>query len=203
MSLTEGARPPRVDSIGRLSFVLESASAVVGCALQFNPFEPPQLRPSKDKAAGALEQSAIAVGDAGKRGSALIEGLEPPAYLVIMGYRRYSDAVGVAVGRLRAAVRGASGAAATFGHVSPAFRRPAQQGWPCDRGVPAVRPGTRPGPRGPGRGYLFRRVIDTRVQPDLSVLGDQGPKVARVRLCGDDWAGVIDELVATLGKGSE
>jgi hypothetical protein len=46
-------------------------------------------------------------------------------------------------------------------------------------------------------------VIDTRVQPDLSVLGDQGPKVARVRLCGDDWAGVIDELVATLGKGSE
>ena len=91
--MTEGARPPRVDSIGRLSFVLESASAVVGCALQFNPFEPPQLRPSKDKAAGALEQSAIAVGDAGKRGSALIEGLEPPAYLVIMGYRRYSDAV--------------------------------------------------------------------------------------------------------------
>lgn len=194
-----------VEHLGRLFFMLESAFAVAGCALQLNPSDQPQLQPSEDNAARALEPSTSAVGDAGNGDlRSLIEGLEPPAHLAIIGYLPSSDAVGAAVGRLRAAVRDASGAATTFGYGPRRLRSAGQ----LNKGGAATGVSLQLGQERdrdleiPGRGYSFGRVIDTRAQPDLSAPGARGVKVARVRLPADDPAGAFDELVGALGEGS-
>jgi hypothetical protein len=111
--------------------MLESASKVVGYALQLNPSDQPQLQQSEDTAAKALKQSATAVGLA-----------------LQLGQERDGDL------------------------------------------------------ELPGRGYSFGRLIDAEADGDLSALHADGLKVARVRLSADDAAGAIDQLVATLGKGS-
>ena len=185
--------------------MLDFAPVVTGCELQLNPFEQPHLQQSTDDVTRALRRSAIAVGDVENRDlRSLIDGLEAPANLAIIGYRPYSDAVGAPVGRLRAAVRSASGAATTFGYGLRHLHLADQ----LNTGGPATGVSLRLGQERdrdleiPVRGYSFRRVIDTRAQPDLSVLGAHGLTVARLRLSGDDPAGAIDELVAPLEKGS-
>jgi transaldolase / glucose-6-phosphate isomerase len=194
-----------VEDLGRLFFTLEFATAVAGWALQVNPFDQPQLQQSKDNTARALAEPAPPVADAAAGDlRSLIEGLEPPAYLAIMGYLPYSDAIDAAVGRLRAAVRGNTGIATTFGygprclHAAGQFHK---GGPPTGVFLQLVQERDRD-LEIPGRSYSFGRVIDAQADGDLSALAARDRKVARVRLPADDPAGAIDELVAAIGKGS-
>ena len=124
------ARGP--EDLGRVFFLSEFATAVVGWVLEINPFDQPNVQQAKDATKRVLDEGAPELDDGDL--SALLGGLEPPAYLAIMGYLPYSDEIEAAVTRLREKVIAARHVSTTYGY-GPRFLHSTGQ---FHKGGPAV-----------------------------------------------------------------
>ena len=104
---------------------------------EINPFDQPNVQEAKDNTAQRARRGRAGASRTA-RSPTLLDGLAPPAYLAIMGYLPYDDAVDAAVARLRAR---ADRAPRRRHHVGlrpalPALDRPVPQGRPADRALP-------------------------------------------------------------------
>jgi glucose-6-phosphate isomerase len=187
-----------IEDLGRIFFVFEFATAVAGWVLEINPFDQPNVQEAKDNTARVLEQGApdLDEGDVGE----LVDALEPPGYLAIMGYLPYSDEVEAAIARLRARMVERHSVATTWGY-GPRFLHSTGQfhkGGPSagrflqlvhdvddDTGIP-------------GRDFGFRTLISAQADGDLQTLRDHGLTAARVRLGAGDLAGSIDAITGRI-----
>ena len=101
-----------------------------------------------------------------------------PAYLAIMGYLPYDDAIDAAVAELRAALIERSRRRDHVGlrPALPALDRPVPQGRAADRALPPARArrGATTSPV-PGKPYTFRTLIDAQADGDLQTLRDARP----------------------------
>jgi hypothetical protein len=175
--------------------------------LGINPFDQPNVQEAKDntkRVLGQLEgggelQEPPDAGDAELR--ALLEGLEPPGYLAILGYVPPSDEVDAAVTELREAVRAATRATTTFGY-GPRYLHSTGQlhkgGAPTGRFLELVA-----APRGddvdvPGDPFTFGQLIRAQAIGDLETLRSHDLPAQRVTLAGDDPAAALRALTATI-----
>jgi transaldolase/glucose-6-phosphate isomerase len=191
-TITVQARGP--DDLGRVFFLSEFATAVVGWVLEINPFDQPNVQQAKDATKKVLEEGSPELDDGDL--TALFDGSEPPGYLAIMGYLPYSDEVEAAVGRLREKVIARHRVATTYGY-GPRFLHSTGQ---FHKGGPAV---------GrflqlvhdadadadiPGGEFGFRTLISAQADGDLQTLRDHDLPAVRVRLNSRDLPGSIDAL---------
>jgi transaldolase / glucose-6-phosphate isomerase len=186
------ARGP--DDLGRVFFLSEFATAVVGWVLEINPFDQPNVQQAKDATKKVLTEGAPeeVAGDV----ATLFSGLEPPAYLAIMGYLPYSEEVEAAITRLREKVIAAHHVATTYGY-GPRFLHSTGQ---FHKGGPAVGRFLQLVHDGdadadiPGDEFDFRTLISAQADGDLQTLRDHGLEAVRVRLDSRDLPGSIDAL---------
>jgi transaldolase / glucose-6-phosphate isomerase len=175
--------------LGRIFFLAEFAVAVAGWALEINPFDQPNVQEAKDNtkrvlASGSVPELEVA-GDDQLR--ALLGDAGPPHYVAIMGYLPPSDELDAAVSELRAAIRGATGAATTFGY-GPRFLHSTGQlhkGGPSNgRFLQLVNDPTRDAAI-PDAGYSFGTLIAAQSAGDLQTLRSHGLAAERVKLEGE------------------
>jgi transaldolase/glucose-6-phosphate isomerase len=180
--------------LGRVFFLSEFATAVVGWVLEINPFDQPNVQQAKDATKKVLEQGSPELEDGDL--AALLGGLEPPGYLAIMGYLPYSDAIEAAVGRLRAAVIESHHTATTYGY-GPRFLHSTGQfhkgGPPVGRFLQLVSDSDADADV-PGDPFDFRTLINAQADGDLQTLRDHGLEAVRVRLGSGEEPGAIDDL---------
>jgi transaldolase/glucose-6-phosphate isomerase len=187
-----------VEDLGRIFFLAEFATAVAGWVLEINPFDQPNVQEAKDNTARVLEQGApdLDEGDLAQ----ILDGLEPPGYLAIMGYLPYSDDVDAAVARLRARVIERHGVATTWGY-GPRFLHSTGQfhkgGPPTGRFLQLVHDSDEDLAI-PGRDFGFRTLISAQADGDLQTLRAHGRSAARVRLSAADLAGGIDAITGRI-----
>ena len=118
-----------------------------------------------------------------------------------MGYVEPSADFDAAVSELRQAIRDATRSATTFGYgpALPALDRPAAQGRPADRALPAARPRLRrPTSRSPSADYGFTRLKHAQAIGDLETLRAHDLPAERVTLEGDDPAAALRALTERL-----
>ena len=186
------ARGP--EDLGRVFFLSEFATAVVGWVLEINPFDQPNVQQAKDATKRVLDEGAPELDDGDL--SALLGGLEPPAYLAIMGYLPYSDEIEAAVTRLREKVIAARHVSTTYGY-GPRFLHSTGQ---FHKGGPAVGRFLQlvhdadADAEIPGDEFDFRTLISAQADGDLQTLRDHGLDAVRVRLNSRDLPGSIDAL---------
>jgi transaldolase / glucose-6-phosphate isomerase len=187
-----------IEDLGRIFFLFEFATAVAGWVLEINPFDQPNVQEAKDNTARVLEQGApdLDEGDLAQ----ILDGLEPPGYLAIMGYLPYSDDVDAAVARLRARVIERHGVATTWGY-GPRFLHSTGQfhkgGPPTGRFLQLVHDSDED-LEIPGRDFGFRTLISAQADGDLQTLRAHGLTAARVRLSASDLAGGIDAITGRI-----
>ena len=138
-------------------FFAEFAIAVAGWVLGINPFDQPNVQEAKDATtARVLEDGTRTTRPTPATTSCArcSPGSAPPHYLAILGFvaavaRTFDEAVA----ELRAAVRDATqrGDDVRLRPALPALDRPAPQGRPADRALPAADPRLRAGRRDPRR----------------------------------------------------
>ena len=182
------------DDLGRVFFLSEFATAVVGWVLEINPFDQPNVQQAKDATKQVLDKGSpdLEDGDLG----ALLSGLEPPAYLAIMGYLPYSEEIEAAAGRLREAVIERHHTATTYGY-GPRFLHSTGQ---FHKGGPSVGrflqlvSDSDADADIPGDEFDFRTLINAQADGDLQTLRDHGLEAVRVRLNAGDIPGAIDDL---------
>jgi hypothetical protein len=180
--------------LGRVFFIAEFAVAVIGWALEINPFDQPNVQEAKDNTKRVLDSGSIPelepAGDEELR--ALLTDAGPPHYVALMGYLPPSDAMDDAVAELREAIRSATGAATTFGY-GPRFLHSTGQlhkgGPPTGRFLQLVNDPERDAEI-PGAGYSFGTLIAAQAAGDLQTLRAHGLPAERVKLEGDPVAGV-------------
>jgi transaldolase/glucose-6-phosphate isomerase len=195
-TLTVQASGP--DDLGRVFFLSEFATAVVGWVLEINPFDQPNVQQAKDATKKVLDDGApdLADGDL----AALLGSLESPAYLAIMGYVPYSDETEAAVARLREAVMERHRVATTYGY-GPRFLHSTGQ---FHKGGPAVGRFLQlvhdadADAEIPGEPFSFRTLIAAQADGDLQTLRDHGVDAVRVRLNAGDLPRAIDDLRGSL-----
>ena len=186
------ARGP--DDLGRVFFLSEFATAVVGWVLEINPFDQPNVQQAKDATKRVLEGGApeLEDGDLGE----LLDGLEPPGYLAIMGYLPYSDEIEAAAARLREKLIAKHHVATTYGY-GPRFLHSTGQfhkgGPPVGRFLQLVHDADADADI-PGEEFGFRTLISAQADGDLQTLRDHGLETVRVRLNAGDLPGSIDAL---------
>ena len=100
--------------LGRIFFLSEFAVAVAGWVLEINPFDQPNVQEAKDNTTRVLDEGSPELEEGSL--SELTDGLEPPAYLAIMGYLPYSEETEASVARLRAALMERYQVATTWGY---------------------------------------------------------------------------------------
>jgi hypothetical protein len=179
--------------LGSLFFFAEFATAVAGWVLEINPFDQPNVQEAKDNTGKVLEDyakdrrlpEAEDADDAALR--ALLDKLEPPHYLAIMGYLEPSDEFDEAVSGLRTVVCGRKHVATTYGY-GPRFLHSTGQ---MHKGGPKtgvflqlVHDGDADA-EVPEAGYSFTTLKNAQAIGDLHTLRDHGLPVERVRLEGD------------------
>jgi glucose-6-phosphate isomerase len=175
--------------LGRIFFLSEFAVAVAGWALEINPFDQPDVQEAKDKskevlAAGSIPAIEPASDDALR---ALLADASPPHYVAILAYLAYSEELDAAIAELRTTIRGATGAAVTFGY-GPRFQHSTGQehkgGAPNGRFLQLT-----DDPRAeieiPGESYSFGTLTAAEAAGDLQTLRDHGLLAERVKLDGD------------------
>jgi transaldolase/glucose-6-phosphate isomerase len=186
------ARGP--DDLGRVFFLSEFATAVVGWVLDINPFDQPNVQQAKDATKRVLDEGAPELDD-GDLGE-LLAGLEPPGYLAIMGYLPYSGEVEAAVTRLRERVIASRHVATTYGY-GPRFLHSTGQfhkgGPPVGRFLQLVHDSDADADI-PGDPFGFRTLISAQADGDLQTLRDHDLEAVRVRLNSRDLPGSIDAL---------
>ena len=186
------ARGP--EDLGRVFFIAEFATAVVGWALEINPFDQPNVQQAKDATKRVLEQGPPALEDGEL--SELLDGLEPPGYVAIMGYLPYGAEIEAAAGRLREKLIARHGVGTTYGY-GPRFLHSTGQ---FHKGGPAVgrflqlTHDSDADADIPGDEFDFRTLISAQADGDLQTLRDHDLKAVRVRLNARDIAGSIDAL---------
>ena len=144
--------------LGRIFFLSEFAVAVAGWVLEINPYDQPNVQEAKDNTNRVLKEGSPGL-EAGSL-SELTEGLEPPAYLAIMGYLPYSDETEAAVARLRAAAIERYQVATTWGY-GPRFLHSTGQfhkGGPKTGRFLQIVDEPAAGPRGPRRALHLRHA---------------------------------------------
>ena len=126
----------RPDDLGRIFFLSEFATAVVGWVLEINPFDQPNVQEAKDATERVLERRGAGRSSPGEpRRAARRHG--SPRYVAIMGYVPYSSEVDER-GRASCASRSRSTEHRVGDHVRlrpalPALDRPVPQGRPARR----------------------------------------------------------------------
>ncbi len=190
--------------LGRIFFLTEFAVAVAGWALEINPFDQPNVQEAKDNTARVLGSGSVpsvaVAGDDELR--ALLADAKPPQYVAIMGYLPPSDELDAAIGSLRSVIRGATGAATTFGY-GPRFLHSTGQlhkgGPPTGRFLQLVNAPARDADI-PGAGYSFGTLIAAQSAGDLETLRAHGLAAERVELEGDPAAAVraLTERIKTI-----
>jgi transaldolase/glucose-6-phosphate isomerase len=175
--------------LGRIFFLSEFAVAVAGWALEINPFDQPNVQEAKDNSKRVLESASIpsfdAAGDEQLR--ALLADAKPPHYVAILGYVPESAEFDAAIADLRTVIRGATGAATTFGY-GPRFQHSTGQehkgGAPNGRFLQLVNSPERDADI-PGAGYSFGTLVAAEAAGDLETLREHGLPAERVVLEGD------------------
>jgi transaldolase/glucose-6-phosphate isomerase len=193
--------------LGRVFFLAEFAVAVVGWALEINPFDQPNVQEAKDQTNRVLDSGSVpelaAAGDDELR--ALLADAAPPHYVAIMGYLPPSAELDAAVADLREAVRAATGAATTFGY-GPRFLHSTGQlhkgGPPTGRFLQLVSDPQRDAEI-PGASYSFGTLIAAQSAGDLQTLRSHGLPAERVKLDGEPAAAVraLSERITRLLTG--
>jgi hypothetical protein len=176
--------------LGRIFFLAEFAVAVSGWALGINPFDQPNVQEAKDNTKRVLESGAVPtfdVADDVALRELLGDEAGPPHYVAVMGYLPYSRELDEAVSELRATIRGATGAAVTFGY-GPRFLHSTGQlhkgGPPTGRFLQLVNDPSQDLAI-PGAQYSFGTLIAAQSAGDLQTLRDHGLPAERVKLEGD------------------
>ena len=186
------ARGP--EDLGRVFFLFEFATAVVGWVLEINPFDQPNVQQAKDATKKVLTEGAPELEDGEL--SQLFDGLAPPAYVAIMGYLPYGDEIEAAAGRLREKLIAKSGVATTYGY-GPRFLHSTGQfhkgGPKVGRFLQLVGDSDADADI-PGDEFDFRTLISAQADGDLQTLRDNGLTAVRVRLNSRDLPGSIDAL---------
>lgn len=198
------------DDLGRLFLLAELAVAVAGWGLQINPFDQPNVQQAKDATNRVLESftasgqlPAVADASAGAVRSLLLDA-EPPEYVALMAYVQPSSEFDRAASELRDAIRGAHHATTTFGY-GPRFLHSTGQ---FHKGGPMIGRFLQilhDGPREidiPGAPYSFTTLKNAQATGDLETLRSLGRPAERVRLTGDDPAGALRSLTATIKEGT-
>jgi hypothetical protein len=189
------------EDLGRIFFFAEFATAVSGWVLGINPFDQPNVQEAKDNTAKVLEQwereghlpEEPGADDEGLK--ALLQQVEPPHYVAIMGWVQPSERFDRAVDGLRTAIRDATRATTTFGY-GPRFLHSTGQ---LHKGGPKT--GiflqlVHDGPEDveiPGAGYTFGTLKNAQATGDLQTLRTHGLPAERVRLEGDP-AEAVEQL---------
>jgi hypothetical protein len=162
--------------------------------LEINPFDQPNVQEAKDATSKVLEQGAPDLED-GALGE-LIDGLAPPAYVAVMGYLPYDDAIDTAIAGLRAKLIERHGVATTWGY-GPRFLHSTGQfhkgGPPVGRFLQLVHDSGEDA-EVPGKPFSFRKLISAQADGDLQTLRGHGLPAVRVRLPAADLAGAITRL---------
>jgi transaldolase / glucose-6-phosphate isomerase len=192
--------------LGRVFLVSELAVAVAGWGLEINPFDQPNVQQAKDATKRVLadyearhELAAAPDADASALERLLGEA-SPPDYVAVMGYVQPSAAFDAAVEELRTAIRDRSKATTTFGY-GPRFLHSTGQ---FHKGGPKMGRFLQllhDGPADveiPGAPYTFTTLKNAEAIGDLSTLRELGLPAERVRLHGDDPAGALRALTATI-----
>ncbi len=193
--------------LGRIFFIAEFAVAVVGWALEINPFDQPNVQEAKDNTQKVLDGGSIPViesaGDAELR--ALLADASPPHYVAILGYLPPSQELDDAIAELRIAIRAATGAAVTFGY-GPRFQHSTGQlhkgGPPTGRFLQLVNDPHRDVDI-PGASYSFGTLIAAQAAGDLQTLRGHGLAAERVKLEGDPAQavrGLTDRITTLLSQ---
>jgi glucose-6-phosphate isomerase/transaldolase/glucose-6-phosphate isomerase len=162
---------------------------VAGWALEINPFDQPNVQEAKDNTSRVLESGSVpsvaAASDDELR--ALLADARPPHYVAILGYLPPSAELESAVAELRSAIRGATGAATTFGY-GPRYLHSTGQlhkgGPPTGRFLQLVNAPARDAEI-PGAGYSFGTLIASQAAGDLETLRAHGLPAERVTVEGD------------------
>ena len=197
------------EDLGRVFLLAELAVAVAGWGLQINPFDQPNVQQAKDATNSVLKGFAESgelppVADAPPDAvHSLLIGAEPPEYVALMAYVRPSDDFDLAASELREAVREANRATTTFGY-GPRFLHSTGQ---FHKGGPKIGRFLQiihDEPREvdiPGAPYSFTTLKNAQATGDLETLRSLGRPAERVRLTGDDPAGALRSLTATIKEG--
>jgi glucose-6-phosphate isomerase len=207
--VTIPARGPT--DLGRIFLLSEIAVAAAGWGLAINPFDQPNVQQAKDATNRVLaEYEADPSGsELGRGGPApadldavrdLLLGAEPPEYVALMAYAQPSGALSRASGELRAAIRQATRATTTFGY-GPRFLHSTGQfhkgGPPTGRFLQLLHDGP-DDVAIPGASYSFTTLKEAQAIGDLQTLRGLGRPAERVRLEGDDPAGALRALTASI-----
>jgi transaldolase/glucose-6-phosphate isomerase len=174
--------------LGRVFFISEFAVAVVGWALEINPFDQPNVQEAKDNTQKVLDSGSVPAFDSASDDDlrALLGDANPPHYVAILGYLPYSEEIDAAVSELRVAIRAATGAAVTFGY-GPRFQHSTGQlhkgGPPTGRFLQLTSEPQRDAEI-PDAGYSFGTLIAAAAAGDLQTLHAHGLKAERVKLEG-------------------
>jgi glucose-6-phosphate isomerase len=202
--LTIPTRGP--EDLGRVFLVSELAVAVAGWGLEINPFDQPNVQQAKDATKRVLadyeahhELAEAPDADASALGRLLGEA-SPPDYVALMGYVQPSVAFDAAVEELRTAIRDRTKATTTFGY-GPRFLHSTGQfhkgGPKTGRFLQLLHDGATD-VEIPGAPYTFTTLKNAEAIGDLNTLRELGLPAERVRLHGEDAAGALRALTATI-----
>ncbi len=183
--------------------------AVAGWGLEINPFDQPNVQQAKDATNAVLKgfgESGVLpeIAEAQVASvSSLLLAAQAPEYVALMAYVRPSSEFDIAAGELREVIRQAGRATTTFGY-GPRFLHSTGQ---FHKGGPKI---------GrflqilhddpvdvdiPGAPYSFTTLKNAQATGDLQTLRSLGLPAERVRLRGDDPAGALRSLTATIKEG--
>jgi glucose-6-phosphate isomerase len=165
--------------LGRIFFLSEFAVAVAGWVLEINPFDQPNVQEAKDNTNRVLAEGSPGLEEGSL--SELTDGLEPPAYLAIMGYLPYSTETEARVARLRAAVMERYHVATTWGY-GPRFLHSTGQfhkGGPKTGRFLQLIDTPAEDLEIPGEAYTFGTLIRAQADGDLQTLRNHGLPAVR------------------------
>jgi glucose-6-phosphate isomerase len=211
----------RLDGLGAEFFRWEFATAVAGAALGINPFDEPNVAEAKEKtkallaaylSAGALREGAplgtsptvdvYTLGFAGADPPAIAEAalrsIQPGDYVAFLSYLPPGSAVEQAVGEVRAAVRGRTRTATTFG-TGPRYLHSTGQyhkGGPNTLLAFILTADDETGTEIPGAGYSFAVLKRAQALGDVETLEAHGRRVVRLHVRTGPPEGAIEELFA-------
>jgi glucose-6-phosphate isomerase/transaldolase/glucose-6-phosphate isomerase len=188
------------DDLGRLMFLFEFATAVVGHVLDINPFDQPNVQEAKDATKRVLDSGDVAAPfDAPGALNTLIADTKIPAYVAIMSYSQPSAEFDAAIDDLRRTIRAKTGSATTFGY-GPRFLHSTGQlhkgGPPEGSFIQLVHDGPEDVPI-PGETFSFKTLKHAQAIGDLQALQQHGRPVVRLELSGDP-AQAVRDLTASL-----
>ncbi len=188
-----------VPGLGGAFFEWEVATALAGVWLGIDPFDQPNVAESKANTEQVL--AAFARGerpepdpgpadraDLAARLGAWLDALRPADYVAILAYLAPAPAHEALLGRLRAALGAATGAAVTVGY-GPRFLHSTGQlhkGGPAGGSFLQIETADARDVAVPGAAYSFGRLKLAQALGDVAALQRRGKNVVRVRLADGD-----------------